>query len=233
MKAKWTLLGSLLAVLLLALAMGPGQAQGPQPPGEGVQPQGEVGIAAAVYNRIPIQGRQTDASGNPPNGTFNNVPLGIYATESGGTALESTSITPTVYSQGQVTIRGTWSCDLDLGNETYHTDPSRDFFWEQVTSVERYITPKNGAKFHVIGIVDFNSIEYSDLKGYSYSTDRINGSNDASNQIPQGTVVAAVTNEGRYCKFRIDTYGYNLTITWLTYNKEYGIYLPLVLRNYP
>ena len=37
MKGKWTLLGSILAVLLLALAAGLTQAQGPQPPGEGVQ----------------------------------------------------------------------------------------------------------------------------------------------------------------------------------------------------
>jgi hypothetical protein len=37
MKGKWTLLGSILAVLLLVLAAGLTQAQGPQPPGEGVQ----------------------------------------------------------------------------------------------------------------------------------------------------------------------------------------------------
>ncbi len=149
------------------------------------------------------------------------------------TALESISITPTVYSQGQVIIHGTWSCDLDLGLQTHSTDPSTDFFWNQQTEVERYLEPRNGAKFHVIGNVDFDSITYSDLTGYAYSTDPINGSNDSSNQIPVGTVIAAVTNEGRYTKVRIDIYGYDLTITWLTYNNPYFIYLTLVMRNNP
>lgn len=125
-----------------------------------------------------------------------------------------------VYSQGQFQVSGTWGCDLDLGKQTYVSDQTTDFKWEIVTSVERYISPRNGAKFYVIGKVDFNSIKYSHLKSYSYSSDKINGSNNASNQIPEGTVVAAITNEGRYCKFRIDQYGYNLTITFLTYNKE-------------
>ncbi len=125
-----------------------------------------------------------------------------------------------VYSQGQFQVRGTWGCDLDIGKETYVEDPSTDFQWSQQTAVERYISPRNGAKFHVIGKVDFNSIKYSQLKSYSYSSDKINGSDNASNQIPQGTVVAAITNTGRYCKFRIDTYGYTLTITYLTYKKE-------------
>ncbi|HLP44517.1 MAG TPA: hypothetical protein VK469_01135 [Candidatus Kapabacteria bacterium] len=35
--------------------------------------------------------------------------------------------------------------------------------------------------------------------------------------------MAAVTNEGRYCKFIIVDYGYNLKIEWVTYNKEFRI----------
>jgi hypothetical protein len=50
-----------------------------------------------------------------------------------------------VYSEGSgLRIRGTWSCDLDEGKES--TD-GRDFWWQQVTDVERYLTPKNGAVF--------------------------------------------------------------------------------------
>ena len=69
MKSKWTIVGSILAVLLLALAAGLTRAQGPEPPGEGVQPEGEMGVQA-VGAAIPIQGRLTDASGNPLNGTY-------------------------------------------------------------------------------------------------------------------------------------------------------------------
>ncbi len=64
MKSKWTTIGILSAGLLLVLAVGLSQAQGPEPPEGGVQPQGEVSIAASVPCGIPIQGRLTDASGN-------------------------------------------------------------------------------------------------------------------------------------------------------------------------
>lgn len=54
----------------------------------------------------------------------------------------------TVYSAGTgLEIRGTWSCDLDLGVET-STD--RDFFWSQQTSTERYLIPQNGAVFWMV-----------------------------------------------------------------------------------
>ncbi|MGA1842418.1 MAG: DUF6345 domain-containing protein [bacterium] len=53
----------------------------------------------------------------------------------------------TTYSSGSdLTIRGTWSCDLDLGIES---STNRDFFWQQATSTIRYLTPKNGAMFKV------------------------------------------------------------------------------------
>ena len=188
-------------------------------------------LVPAILLLVLIVGSSRAQVPEPSNSVFGSTTL---ANGSWGTANDRmTVITPTVYSQGQVRIRGTWSCDLDLGNETRHAGPTRDFQWDQITEVERYLAPKNGAQFHVVGIVDINSIGYSDLRGYSYSTESISGSDDASNQLPEGTVVAAVTNEGRYSKFRIDVNGYHLTITWLTYNKPYSSYLPLVLRNFP
>jgi len=48
MKGKWTMVGSILAMLLLALAAGLTLAQEPQPPGESVQLQGDMGIQAAM-----------------------------------------------------------------------------------------------------------------------------------------------------------------------------------------
>ena len=148
-----------------------------------------------------------------------------------GTAPGIAGATPAVYTQGQVLIGGTMSCDLDRGLEVHHPDLRRDFFWLQQTYVERYLEPRNGAQFHVIGIVDFASITYSDLEGYTYSTDTINGSDNEYNQIPVGTVVAAITNSNRYSKFRIDIYGYDLTITWVTYHLPFPAFLPLMNRN--
>ncbi|MGC9125803.1 MAG: fibronectin type III domain-containing protein, partial [Caldisericaceae bacterium] len=43
-----------------------------------------------------------------------------------------------IYSTGMITVRGTMSCDLDLGKQVGSTDPPIDFFWEQVSGVERY-----------------------------------------------------------------------------------------------
>lgn len=158
----------------------------------------------------------------------------ILFVESGfaqGTGLGNTGATPAVYTQGQVLIGGTMSCDLDRGLEILHTDLRRDFIWTQQDAVERYLEPRNGAQYHVIGIVDFASITYSDLEGYVYSTDTINGSDNEFNQIPAGTVLAAITNSNRYSKFRIDIYGYTLTITWVTYHLPFPAFLPLMNRN--
>jgi hypothetical protein len=53
-----------------------------------------------------------------------------------------------VYSSGSgLIIRGTYSCDLDLGVET-STD--RDFAWVQSTSTTRYLDPTNAATFKLI-----------------------------------------------------------------------------------
>jgi hypothetical protein len=62
----------LLVGLFLALAggVGLGLAQGPEPPEREAGAEGEVGAAAVVPGRIPIQGRLTDASGNPLDGTY-------------------------------------------------------------------------------------------------------------------------------------------------------------------
>jgi len=118
MKSKWTFVGSLAVVLLLFLTVGLTQAQGPQPPGEGVQPQGEVGIQAAVYARIPIQGRLTDASGNPLNGNY-NITASIYNVSSGSTALCSDTQTVAV-NNGLFTMnmRNCTSDDID-GQQLY------------------------------------------------------------------------------------------------------------------
>jgi hypothetical protein len=62
MKGKWTLLGSILAMLLLALAVGLARAQEPQPP------QGGVGIQAALGTAFTYQG-QLKKAGSPISGT--------------------------------------------------------------------------------------------------------------------------------------------------------------------
>ncbi len=95
MKGKWTLVSSLVTVLLLALAVRLSQAQEPQPTEDDLQPQGETIIEAAMNDVIPIQGRLTDASGNPLNGTY-SITARIYDVESGGSPRCSDTDTVTV-----------------------------------------------------------------------------------------------------------------------------------------
>jgi hypothetical protein len=124
---------------------------------------------------------------------------------------------PQIYSQGELTVRGTWMCDLDLGKETTE---GADFWWSQETGVRRYLAPQNGARFNILGTRDYASLSFVDLQRLKYSPQRIDGSKATSNQIPQGTVVAFRTKEGRLGKFRVEEYGYNLVISWVTYSAE-------------
>jgi len=86
MKERRILIGILALGLLLALAVGLSQAQGPEPPEGDANRVSEVDEAAAVGSRIPVQGRLTDASGNPLSGTY-SIRFGLYDAATGGTAL--------------------------------------------------------------------------------------------------------------------------------------------------
>jgi hypothetical protein len=121
-----------------------------------------------------------------------------------------------VYSEGQLEVRGTWHCNLDAGAQN---QTGADFWWEQQSPVKRYLTPENGATFFVVGIRDFDSLTYSNLEHLQYSAGKIDGSDAAYNNIPRGTVVAYKTSQGRLGKFVVVSYGYNLTIRWVTYER--------------
>ena len=125
-----------------------------------------------------------------------------------------------IHSSGRLVVRGTFSYDLDDGIES-NTAAERaraDFQWEIVDNVTRFVTPANGAAFFVVGGRDFESIRWSEMEHFPYSTEKIRADNNHSNQIPRGTVVAYKTNEGRLGKFVVDEYGENLTMRWRTYD---------------
>jgi hypothetical protein len=114
-----------------------------------------------------------------------------------------------IYSSGQVTIRSTWACDLDKGVEASNY-VDEDFEWSNAPP--HYLEPANNAKFFKVGTINLDSVVYDALTGYTYSASIIQES-----QLPVGTVLAGITKQGRYCKFRIDANDPNLTITWVTY----------------
>jgi len=73
---------ALAALVALTLVAGLTQAQGS---GNGLGPQG-MAPAAAVSDEIPIQGRLTDANGNPISGT-RTITFTLYDSSIGGTAV--------------------------------------------------------------------------------------------------------------------------------------------------
>jgi hypothetical protein len=94
------------------------------------------------------------------------------------------------------------------------------------------IYPKNGARFAVLGKVNFDQVKYADLARANLTTNFINGSyTDVKlNQLENATVIAFLTNQGRYGKMIIDAHGEDrrpgassggdMEVTILTYDKQ-------------
>lgn len=120
--------------------------------------------------------------------------------------------------------------DLDLG-ELVSQNGSDDCWWYPYNE-KPGIYPKNGAKFAVLGKLNFDQVKYTDIARASLSTNFIDGSytDVRSNQLQNGTVLAFVTNQGRYGKMIIDAHGQDRTpgaatggdmeVTILTYDKQ-------------
>jgi hypothetical protein len=117
-------------------------------------------ITPEEIEAIPLSGAQIDGS-DPPNNDLPDGTIVVYQTSSGrygkfqvitwGVPITIKWVTYesdySVYSSGDyLEIHGTWSCDLDEGIEEGSTS-TRDFFWQQATATERYLTPQNGAQF--------------------------------------------------------------------------------------
>ena len=84
MKERRMLVGLLSLALLLMLAVGMTQAQGPET--DASVSEAESGVMAAMNDVVPVQGRLTDASGTPLHGVY-NITVSIYDQSTGGTAL--------------------------------------------------------------------------------------------------------------------------------------------------
>ena len=70
----------------------------------------------------------------------------------------------------------------------------------------------------------YDSLTVQDIKDildkWDKNQHRINGSDDADNQIPAGTVIVYVTSDKNYGKMKILKYGYDLTVGWTTYSPD-------------
>ncbi len=70
----------------------------------------------------------------------------------------------------------------------------------------------------------FSGITLSDIVKMSLSTEPINGSDNAMNRIPTGTILVYQTDEGRYGVLEIASYDSALTLNWRTYNADGSVY---------
>lgn len=120
-----------------------------------------------------------------------------------------------VQSKGTTILKGTWTFDLDTGVQG--PAGGADMWWEQVDNTTRFLVPQSGAMFRNMGKPDFDAVGRQTLECQPYTASPINGSNNAANKLTPGTVVAVKTNAGRYAKVKIESYGYNLGIKWVTY----------------
>lgn len=68
-----------------------------------------------------------------------------------------------------------------------------------------------------MGKINFDAVSLQTLQTLPYTMPPINGSNNTANQLKAGTVLAIKTGAGRYAKMKINSYDYNLGITWVTY----------------
>ncbi|MGC8959553.1 MAG: hypothetical protein ACP5OO_07170, partial [Chloroflexia bacterium] len=113
MKSRLILRVSIMAVLVLALTVGLSRAQGPEPPGEGTQPQEGVGAQALVGTAFTYQG-YLKQGGNPYNGNC-DFRFSLWDAETEGTPVGATqSKTGVPVSNGFFTIP-----DLDFGADAF------------------------------------------------------------------------------------------------------------------
>ena len=122
-----------------------------------------------------------------------------------------------VWRRGTTTLKGTWTFDFDAGVQG--PAGGADIWWEQLNNVARFLVPQSGAMLAHMGQPNFDTVSLQALQAQPYTSTPINGSNNSANQLTAGSVIAIKTSSGRYAKMRVDSYGYNLGITWLTYKQ--------------
>ena len=94
---------------------------------------------------------------------------------------------------GLIDLPQTWNANLDNGAVG---GGGVDIWYEAVTNVEKYLTPKGGAQ---LALGDGSNRGYAGCVDEDFSTDRI-----ALEDMPVGTYVCAKTDQGRISQFRIN-----------------------------
>jgi hypothetical protein len=129
-----------------------------------------------------------------------------------------------VVSSGTAVLPGTDTMDLDTG-AIGGSGAADAIFWEQLTATDRQMTTLNGAEIVNLGAVDFTSLAAAGLQGLPYGTAPIPGNDDSTNRLLNGDVFAVRTPAGNLAKVLIVSYGYDITIQWVTYQLQSGYHV--------
>lgn len=127
-----------------------------------------------------------------------------------------------ILSSGQMIMRASFIYDLELGREV-DSEKDADFWWESTNEGKYFLTQKGKAASAIIGMRDFESITYEDLRKIAYSYDPLSGSADPVNRLTPGIVVAYRTRHGSYGKLLIRSRvvdqdkNVNLAVSWQTF----------------
>lgn len=200
---------------------------------------------SSTVNPPTTKDSKAEAQGKAARGNFTVTATGLssgtkyfaraYAITLGGIIYSDETITfnlaepPVFTAKKSFTISYSNPYDLDLG-QLVSQNGADDMWWYPYND-KPGIYPKNGAKFAVLGKLKFDEVTYSNLTSANLTTAFINGSyvDAKANQLSNGTVLAFVTNQGRYGKMIIDAHGQDrpvgaatggdMQVTILTYDK--------------
>ena len=114
----------------------------------------------------------------------------------------------TTRSTGPIALPQTYLANLDNGNVG---SAGADIWYEAVTAVNKFITPRNGAKLSISGP---SNRGYAGCSAASYSNNKI-----SIWAMPVGTYICVKTNMGRYSEFRLNGYtGTTMNLGYTTWN---------------
>ena len=133
----------------------------------------------------------------PPTPTFTLTPVWLLPTPTGTPLPMTPTAQPSpvlpIRSMGSLDIPQTWTVDLDEG--VIGDAWTADIWFEAVTAVERYVTPRNGATIAIVGTI---GVGPSGCAAVRLSTSRI-----PIGDLPKGTYVCVRTNSGHYSQFHV------------------------------
>jgi hypothetical protein len=165
----------------------------------------------------PRPGHETDQR----SGTFSRPQLGVVTSfgprcDIGAYEVRNTKMFAMAACSGNNhVLRG----DTSFVQASCARDDSGDVLWEDVSSTQQRLAPKNGAQVALMGDVDFSDLSLQDLKAASYSSTPISNS-----QIAPGTIIGVKNSAGHFSKLLVSRVDSDLALTsFQTFERPVGV----------